>query len=420
MEMKVICNIVRATWLPAALLLIGLLAACGDGGGPEGGTAVDAAAGDASPPLYVVHSTVDTPSGRLGYFVGTPSIQGDVPVDIKSGIEEPGGGRLYAAPGIGTYLLGGGETPTLTRYEVAADGKLVRGAVLSFANQGVTSLADWAVVFVNPGKAYFRDRAQLQIIAFDPTKMELVKAIPLTAAAREGYVAEFGMAIKRDDGVYFPMWYWKSPVPETVPTGAVLVRVIPETDEVVVTTEARCSGLRYGFVSESGDAYWFSYWNTTVAWRFFGQPGLERDCALRLRPGQTTFDPGWSLDLTARAGGSPAVAYLHAGGTKLWMKVLDEAAAVPSPGAGAAWTDFLDLAAWQWHLLDVANPGPAQRDDSRPRDRAYTYPLVTDGRSFTVEWNQNDNVSTLVEMLPTGFVPRAKVSGYVRAVERLR
>ncbi len=187
---------------PSALL--GLAVACGAEDATRGEASSSGGTEDDSS-LFVVLSTVEAPEDRLGYFVTTRSLGSDATIDIGRGIEEPGGGRLYAEPGIGTFMLGGGSTPTITRYEVTDDGSLERGAVLSFANQGVSDLADGAVVFVDATKAYLRDRSQLQLISFDPTSMLLLDVLPLDGVERPGFFADFGQTVRRPDGLYFPM-----------------------------------------------------------------------------------------------------------------------------------------------------------------------------------------------------------------------
>src|SRR5687768_8325513 len=100
----------------AALVSIPGLACSADGSGGK-----DGPEGSADGPIYVVHSTIDTNDVRMGYLVTTPSIEGDVEVDVTSGIEVPGGGYLYAPPGGRFVLLGGSEQPTFTRYELGED-----------------------------------------------------------------------------------------------------------------------------------------------------------------------------------------------------------------------------------------------------------------------------------------------------------
>ncbi len=367
-------------------------------------------------PVYVVFSTVESADDRLGYFATAPSIDGSEPIDISQGIEEPGGGRLYVEPGIGAFMIGGGETPTITRYEMGGDGRLVRGDVLSFANEGVSDLADSAVVFVSPSKAYLRDRSQVQLISFDPTRMEILGAFPLEGLERKGFITDFGSVIQRDGEVYFPMmWYDENE--DRGPAGAALVRVLPATDEIQVTTDPRCSGLGVGLLAESGDMYWFST-RVTSWWRANPDAPGPRDCALRVRAGETTFDPGWELDVTTRTNGWPSVATVPAGGPRMWLRVLEESTvAVP---ADATPDVVEELQGWQWYVLDVEVSAPAVRNDERTPGSYYAYGFRVDDQTYTTENNAGYTESTILELSDEGFVAGATVQGTVRGLARLK
>jgi hypothetical protein len=397
------------------LATLAMLTACACSGSGEGGGPVGAASG----PLYVVFSTVDSAEERQGYFVTTPSLDGDVPIDVSKGLEEPGGGRLYAEDGIGTFMIGGGETPTITRYEVSADGAFLRGATISFANQGVANLADGAVTFISPSKAYLRDDGQLQLISFDPTKMEILDTIPLEGVTREGVVPGFGQTIKRSDGIYFPISYYNPENFGLVPEGSLLVRVVPETDEVTVNAEARCTGFNVGFLSEAGDAYWFSDVDTAVGWRANPPvPGAQHDCALRVPAGETTYDPTWQLDVNTRTHGWPAIAAVPDGGSRIWMRVLEESSIeVPTEVDPVT---LAELPGWQWYLLDLEGTGAAVANHDRPAGSYYTYNFRIDGRTFTTESNADYSEARILEITDQGFREGPMVSGTVRGLARLR
>jgi len=367
-------------------------------------------------PSYVVFSTVDTADDRMGYFALTPSLDGDVPIDIDRGIEEPGGGRLYVQPGIGTFLLGGGEMPSITRYELNAAGELVRGQALSFANQGVSDLADSAVVFVSPSKAYFRDRSQVQLISFDPTRMEILNTFPLEGLEREGFLTDFGSVFQREDGIYFPIqWYDENE--DRGPAGAALVRVVPDTDEIEITTDPRCSGMDVGVMTSQGDIYWFST-RVTTWWRAPVNANGPHDCALRVRRGEQTFDSSWQLDVTTRTNGWPSVATVTGGGSKVWLRVLEESeVGVP---ADATPDVVEELQGWQWYLLDVESNLPAARNGERTPGSYYAYGFEIDGRTYTTESDADYTQSTLLELTEQGFVEGATVEGTVRGLARLR
>ena len=363
-------------------------------------------------PVYVVHSTIDTDDLRVGYLVTTSSIEGDVEVDVTRGIEVPGGGYLYAPPNGGYVLIGGSEEPTFTRYGLDADGNLREGKTVSFANLGVSSTYRH-VIFVSDEQAYFLDESQIQLVRFNPTTMEIDRAIPVDDFRCKESDTTFGTPIRRSDGYYFPRGCWDQDI--TSP-GTSLVHLDPETDEVTVTQESRCMGLQVGFAADSGDAYWFSDFEASVEWTF-QRLETTHDCALRLRAGEDSFDPGWELDLTTRTGGVSAVPAVPAGGSKIWVKVFE-----PSAFDGDVPVDEIDwgLAAWRWGRLDVESDEPVELDESADLVVSYGYPIVVGERSFSPVANSDYSASTLTELTDAGVFERMHVRGELRKIFKLR
>src|SRR5688572_16742323 len=97
-----------------------------------------------------------------------------------------------------------------------------------------------------------------------------------------------------------------------------------------------------------------------------GSDATIRNCALRVRAGESSFDSGSSLDLTTRTQGWPALAAVPAGGSRLWLRVLDEDD-LPVP-SGATARDVESIQGWQWYLLDLESAESAQRN-VQPRRR---------------------------------------------------
>jgi hypothetical protein len=110
------------------------------------------------------------------------------------------------------------------------------------------------------------------------------------------------------------------------------VHLDPETDEVTVSHDERCMGMQFGFVAESGNAYWFSDHDASMEWSVQGR-AAPHDCALRLRAGESSFDDEWELDLTDRTGGRSAVASVAAGGSRVWDRSRSTAASSRPPRA---------------------------------------------------------------------------------------
>jgi hypothetical protein len=364
-----------------------------------------------------MHTGQTLPDGRENLFSPFRSLDAPL-VDPKTSLEAPGNARLYAQPGIGAFMIGSGEDPSITRYELAADGQFIKGDTVSFANQGVTTMDYRAVVFVSATKAYYRDGTQLQLIAFNPSAMTITQVIPMKGLDKTGYTAGFGAAVTRDNGVFFPVFYFDSKNYDRVPSGATLVHVDTNTNAVTVTTDDRCTGMDVSMTSEAGDTYWFSSGLNTVAWRGYGLDHGVHDCALRLKKGAETFDPTWSLDLTTRTAGWAAVAMMPGGGSTIWLRVLDETqVTVPSP---ADYATFFGLPDCQWYALDVTSEDDAQRNDDRPLASCGGGGFFVDGRAFTYESSDSYASSTLLELTRQGFEPRGKFTGFILEVARMR
>jgi hypothetical protein len=363
-------------------------------------------------PLYIVHSTIDTDDVRMGYLVTTPSIEGDVDVDVTQGIEIPGGGYMYSPPEGDFVLIGGSEAPTFTRYALGGDGRLEQGKTMSLAGVGVNRTYRH-VIFVNESQAYFLDESQIQIVRFNPTTMEIDHVIPVDDFKCPEVETTFGTPIRREDGFYFPRGCWDQDVTSS---GTSLVHLDPETDEVTVTQEERCMGLQVGFLADSGHAYWFSDHDASVEWTF-QRRDAPHDCALRLRAGESTFDPDWELDLRDRTGGVSAVAAAPGRASKIWLKVFEPAAfAGTVPVDEIAW----GLKAWRWGVLDVESDDPVDLDEDADLAVFYGYPITFEGRAFSPLVNEDFSRSTLVELTDSGVKARVKVQGTLRKIFRLR
>jgi hypothetical protein len=367
-------------------------------------------------PLFLVATRVFSDEGTTGYLTPTRSL--DEPLDYSRALEQAGGGVLYASEGVGTFLIGAGEAPEITRYEVGDDDTLIPGQTLSFMNEGVIYLYAASVIFVDAHKAYYTDLDQLQLIAFDPTDMVITGTVSLEGAERDGFFTSFGDTIVREDGVYFPAQWYTEPDWDRVPSGSLLVHVDPATDAVTMTSDERCTTMLPALTTPSGDTYWFSDQYNTYARRGYGPENGVPDCALRLRAGATTFDPTWELDTGSRTGGAPALAVLQGGASSMWLRVFDESAVeLPVPA------DFetIDTAlGWQWYLLDVESEAPAVRNDQRPISSASAIGMYVDGRSFTTVENEDYSETILLELTDEGFVERMTARGVIDEVARVR
>lgn len=363
-------------------------------------------------PVYVVFSTIFSPESNASYYATTSSIDGELSVDITTGIELPGYASIYSPPQ-GEYLLSGSEeAPTLTRYDLDSDGRLVKGVTLSMANFGVSETRS-QVIFASPTKAYFLDLDQTQLVSFNPESMEVVGAIPIGGLECVDGPPEFGFPIEREDGFWFTRSCSDN---ELTVSGSSLVHLNPETDEVTVTHDPRCMGMKVGFMANSGDAYWFSDPQPAMV-RSLLEADIPRDCAMRLPAGETAFDPSWYLDLSSRSGGVAVVASVPAGDSKIWVKSFVASAVTESiPVDQIDW----GVLAWRWGLLDVESDVMIEPDNDADLIGYFGTALLIDGRSYIPASNDTFTETTLLELTTQGFRERLHVQGELRMIVKLR
>jgi hypothetical protein len=249
--------------------------------------------------------------------------------------------------------------------------------------------------------------------------MTVGDSVSIEETLRDGFVTDFGYPIVREDGVYFPArWHrdWEDAEHEA-PSGSMLVHIDPETDKVTVTSDDRCTGMLVSKTMENGDTYWFSDNYNAYSRIVWGDDHGVPDCALRLRKGESSFDPDWSLEIDERTDGAPAVGVIAGADSTMWLRVFQKDALSTPPED----IDSVDTAsAWQWYSLDLADDGAAVEDDSRPLSSHGAFATYSGGRSFTTIENAGYTETKLVELTDDGFVERAKVKGLLDGIVRVR
>jgi hypothetical protein len=211
---------------------------------------------------------------------------------------------------VGKWLFIAGTTePRADRYEVQDDGSLVEAGSISFANYGVPEFfyIDYiGNVTISETKAYAFNRSDGSHIVWNPTTLEITgeieaPEIPLDRGTLESAAIVRGNRLYRTFGfVDYTAWAFSTDV-------QYLAVYDTESDELIdLIEETRCApAYSRPFVDESNDLY-FSGWVWTAAEAVLND--APKNCALRIRDGEETFDADWQLtyadDLTdGREGG---------------------------------------------------------------------------------------------------------------------
>jgi hypothetical protein len=375
---------------------------------PDGG----AIAGDA----FVLGTRVWDDSATTSYFHVVPSLDADTAVDTSLAIEVAGAAKLFAIPGAGWFAIGAGDQPVITRYALDAAGGLVAGASISFQGVGVRSL--WPSLYVvSPTKVYYPDRDGHQLVVWNPTTMEITGTIALPETARDGFLSLYSYTpIVRGDRLLFSVGWFDWNTSDAVLGGTGLVVIDTRSDRVErFDVDPRCGGISEAIVTASGDAYHVSSALAGAARRLGRFPLAP--CALRIPTGGDAFDPGYALALGELTGGAIAGEPVPAGGSGIFLRVLDEALATVAEG-DATWK-LTGQAAWRWLRWDVAT-GTTTPVDLAPSTSDVLWFQVGD-RVFGTETSPDYAQTTLIELTAPGGPRRALTApGFLHGVARIR
>jgi len=115
----------------ALATILAFTAGCGDNKADEPPGAPASVSGGS----YVTSSWVFTPDGTASnsYLTVVDELSADSPIAFDESIEVAGAANIWAAED--AVLVGGGESPTLTRY-VLEGGRLAERETISFADYG--------------------------------------------------------------------------------------------------------------------------------------------------------------------------------------------------------------------------------------------------------------------------------------------
>lgn len=312
--------------------------------------AAEGAPGDESSPLYVIATSFITGDDLETYLVTSETFDESTVIDPTAGPKLLGGIDLVV--GGGAVFAPDSNGPILIRYDLNESNQLVKGAELSFAGVGMTSLLGGHVYVVSETKGYVFDPAGPRIIVWNPQTMLLTgEQIELAAISRPGLVPNLSLglvnlgAVRRGQQLLIPL-SWQDQDSNLRYASGLLV-LDAETNQVLsVDEDERCGATFTNLAAPNGDVYFFPpAWSST---QHYFVDMHQPTCVLRVRPGETTFDRSYQLDLSALGSGSAATG------------------AIPD-GAGGFYFAAVDPALWD-----------ARLDDQEPFWRLWHYDFATE------------------------------------------
>lgn len=298
--------------------------------------------------VSVVSENPDSRQSYVGVFPDIPS--GDVTAE---GMREFG--DAYFSVYDGSVFVFEREQGEILRLEADEDLRLVEGGRISFANYGVQFSAD--NTFISPTRAYMVDGGSGQIIVWNPREMIITGSFDANIPQREGLETFPGVGVFHGDYVVWPVMSSYFDTVSFYPKMVALVASATTDDPPFVVEDDRCLPTYRGYSNSAGDIYFHG--NADGGWRHYTmQADIPPACVLRMKAGEVSFDPAFSIDIGA-ATESPIIYGSWRVSDRYWIeRVWDPE--VPLP---VAYLDYLAGDDFVSMLLDLetgeASPFPA-------------------------------------------------------------
>ena len=200
---------------------------------------------------------------------------------------------------------------TITRYTVAADLSLSVDAILSFAASGFSGRVYDA--YVSPTLAYAIDGTNMQLVAWNPTSMQLTgNKIDLSSLSKANMDTSFGVPLRVGPRVYVQIAWADASTGLYYPKMAVMM--IDGLGGLPAIIEDARVGSGYAlYVDGNGSLY--APGLIGGDFRKFGTPSngtssIPPDGVLKLTEGASAFDASYMVNLTSIIG-SPSIYAAH-------------------------------------------------------------------------------------------------------------
>lgn len=408
----------RSTHLAFAALALG---ACGDetrdpDPNPTGSTG----------PLYAVTTEISVGEGYQSYVVLTDSLDGGE-LSLDRAEELPGRARGVGPDKGGVLFASGDEAPTLTKYTLGSDDRLVKqdGMTLSFQPRGVSAISEYQsqFYFVDADTAYYFDSATTQAVVWNPEAMVLSGSIDLSELQRPDSLLFFSQtaAHVRGDKLYYPAGWLTADRTGVLPESAMVV-VDTRDDTAKVVVRQGCGWARDGVFGTDGLLY--------LATEAYGAAAHHLDpdkagapCMIRFDPSTDTYDEDYLVALDDVVDpdneGDVAGMLLPTGQAgEAYLRVLDPALIMTPPIPILVSV----RAHWRWARVSLGDAPVATLIEDGPAPSSGRNLLLDVGELAIVPQTGGEPVQTVLHDLSTGLPDGsgARIQGQVFSVARIR
>ncbi len=375
-------------------------------------------------PAYVVSTSVSSGDDVQGFLVPVTSVEAGDTFNLDQAIEIPES-TVSAPTEDGVFFTAATAEPRITRWRLSESGALTAEQSISFAGLGVSRADASAELFYSDEKAYFHDDASRQVVIWNPKEMQIIGTIPLDLDLPESpnLVPWLSLLVRQDR--VFAVASWEEDFDADWSKFGNHVRIVsidPETDTVVESVdEPRCNYLIWSFAASDGTAY-FSPLSYYAPMRSMLGEGLGVDnCSLRVVPPASTFDAGFSVDLSALAEGRPAGSLFLVNDGVAFIRVWHSELVSPVAADKSNWQDVLNEAGFLWWRWNIGSPSAELIPGQTPAASEATGMYRLGARKFIPRVTEDYSATTLDELDPAGALhPTLSGPGNIWGIARLR
>jgi hypothetical protein len=283
-----------------------------------GGDAADKPVDVEGPALYVIATAVSSAETSTTYVKTLPSL-GPQTLTLDGAREFSGFSDLRVIGG--RVFVSIGDSPTVVRFAVNAQGALEEEGRISFLNHGGSG-AFYQQAVISPTKAYLW--TETEYVVWNPSTLEITGTIPLPITGKRQGIDSFWAydrgAVVRGNRFFHSVSWLDYKTYQMLDQSEIAV-IDTDTDKLVKVLSSPCPNLDGATVDDGGNIY-FSNWIYSPGSTLTGKGG--KACVTRIAAGSEELDPSWSMKLADLTGGHEAAALRMLGPGRALVSVFHE------------------------------------------------------------------------------------------------
>lgn len=358
-----------------------------DGSGGAGGADDNGSGGNAPIAQWLAGHWTTTPAGDwFGSVLLLDDLSADGSVDLSKA-EDFGTDITYSWDSTNRALfVGRSEQSNLQRFSVSTNGEFQLTGEIGFDAYGVTDTmgrSQPVIQFIDRDHAYYIDFKTLQVIPFNPSSTPMtiypddIFSFEELLDGGEDYVGDAAVVKRIGERVFVTARFWnvegvKAPLVYDAASPLVKVAIIDvAAGTVEYASDDRCGQGAWVTTDPDGNLYVGSHAAlATASAAGVNDEASPPPCIVRIKSGESEFDPDYFVDLGELADGAPVGTLLQGADGYAYVLQYEGDSDVTDPDLGRA---IMGEAAWRVHAFELEDAtGTYAPVDALPLSSAYS------------------------------------------------